>query len=31
MKGHTFPDKRTRIRVDFNLSSIRYLFDTGDN
>jgi hypothetical protein len=30
-KGDTFPDERTRIRVDFNLGSIRNLFDTGDN
>jgi hypothetical protein len=30
-KRDTLSDERARIRVDFNLSSIRYLFDAGDN
>jgi hypothetical protein len=30
-KRDTFPDERARIRVDFNLGSIRNLFDAGDN
>ena len=30
-KRHTFSDKGARIRVNFDLGRIRYLFYAGDN